>query len=1215
MEKYIRKSDKGKEEKKEENSIEQEGLEQLSQFSDRLRGININDLADGGINSELNTKRSKLSNDNPKTLNKGKNNERRKGDRDKAIEDKGNEKEEFYKINLLNVQGLTNAKIIELEELMDNKSLLCLTETQLKIQKVNIDKEYRIYDSMRETNDKKGGGILMMHRISSNFNLNQLRNSHKDYVYVEGEIGGIKLFIFLVYFSVNDNERNDQLRKEIETHLNKIWDEAVLVLGDFNGHVGFMGYQKLNKNGQIVLGWMERYSLIMLNDDFNCEGVYTWSRNEQKSVIDYVLVSPKFYDIYEGMIIDEKQEMFDLSDHNLLQVKFKTKNNVQNEFNSNRWDKVDYYKTDPDSLKQYVQKLEARLITQETADIEKLNETIRATADLTLKATYKRRKGKGKRKTEPPWMNIEIREGIKRRKKFNRLCRNASTEGEQQNYKDLYLGQKEKTQIMIKEAIYEHEQKLSREIREGGNASKNKWAYINKLRKKEVKEKKELKVYSEGGIELTEKEAKEEIIRYWSDIYKKHANDIAEEWDRGEEHRYNAIAEEENRRVDNLQVHLSQDGQINTIDILQEHMEMIGRTNKNLVYMGTPKISVDELKMGLKKLKNKKAAGPDQLKPELYKSLLDSAKCMEVLVNCYNKVLEENTVPIEWKQTKTIMIPKNSKPSAKDLRPIALANISYKIFMSTAVKNKIEEHLKVNDQVKEVQSGFTKGGRVENNLFILKHIVEKSYLADKPLIVVSIDFSKAYDSVKRGNLIKVMKDYKIHPDLINTVANVYTGDHTDIVIGNMDKIKMNISSGIKQGCTGSTSLFKLVTYDIIKQMEEEGEGYEDWVYKLSVLFFADDGLILTQSIGSAERAIAKLINIGARCGLEINKVKSKVIIFNAKETPEKIGNIKVATEIEYLGIKLENKRNCFKRQKELSISKAEQMANLTYPIIAQSCNKILIGKTFWKSVALPSILYGASILGYTKTEIEKLQIIENKVYRQILGAPRYAQVGTLRGEIGASSMLTRVRGGQLKYLKYVEGNDEWQLLQRIMQEKHEFANDPWFNSTMECLRETNLKYDDLLEIGKSQVNDKIKKWDTKIWEEEIGSKNSLVIYRKYKKEIKSEEEIYDNRPASEILYQARTNNLRLKDRNRFTGGDVGCDMCGAEMEDLEHFILWCPAYTEIKMKEPLYQQPYIEDTCSVLGNLLFNKQNIDRVKKILYSCWQKRKNQVNPQNQ
>ena len=58
-----------------------------------------------------------------------------------------------------------------------------------------------------------------------------------------------------------------------------------------------------------------------------------------------------------------------------------------------------------------------------------------------------------------------------------------------------------------------------------------------------------------------------------------------------------------------------------------------------------------------------------------------------------------------------------------------------------------------------------------------------------------------------------MKDDKIHPDLINTVANLYTGNHTVINIGNMDKIKMDISSGIKQGCTASTSLLKVVTFD------------------------------------------------------------------------------------------------------------------------------------------------------------------------------------------------------------------------------------------------------------------------------------------------------------------------------------------------------------------------------------------------------------------
>ena len=81
------------------------------------------------------------------------------------------------------------------------------------------------------------------------------------------------------------------------------------------------------------------------------------------------------------------------------------------------------------------------------------------------------------------------------------------------------------------------------------------------------------------------------------------------------------------------------------------------------------------------------------------------------------------------------------------------------------------------------------------------------------------------------------------------------------------------------------------------------------------------------------------------------------------------------------------------------LQKAKKLANQTYPVIAKSCNKILIGKTFWKSLALPSILYGANIIEFSKTEIEKLQTIENSVYRQILGAPNYAQKSALRGEI------------------------------------------------------------------------------------------------------------------------------------------------------------------------------------------------------------------------
>ena len=86
------------------------------------------------------------------------------------------------------------------------------------------------------------------------------------------------------------------------------------------------------------------------------------------------------------------------------------------------------------------------------------------------------------------------------------------------------------------------------------------------------------------------------------------------------------------------------------------------------------------------------------------------------------------------------------------------------------------------------------------------------------------------------------------------------------------------------------------------------------------------------------------------------------------------------------------------------------MANITYSVIERSCNKLLIGKTFWKSIVLPSVLYGTNIINLTEDNINELHKIENSVYRSILGAAHYYPNVTLRGEIGASLVKKRVMG-------------------------------------------------------------------------------------------------------------------------------------------------------------------------------------------------------------
>ena len=69
--------------------------------------------------------------------------------------------------------------------------------------------------------------------------------------------------------------------------------------------------------------------------------------------------------------------------------------------------------------------------------------------------------------------------------------------------------------------------------------------------------------------------------------------------------------------------------------------------------------------------------------------------------------------------------------------------------------------------------------------------------------------------------------------------------------------------------------------------------------------------------------------------------------------------------MKYLGIEIDNKRNYFKTQTGFFLENARKMPNITYSVIEKSCNKLLIGKTFWKRIALPSLLYGTHIINLT----------------------------------------------------------------------------------------------------------------------------------------------------------------------------------------------------------------------------------------------------------
>ena len=369
------------------------------------------------------------------------------------------------------------------------------------------------------------------------------------------------------------------------------------------------------------------------------------------------------------------------------------------------------------------------------------------------------------------------------------------------------------------------------------------------------------------------------------------------------------------------------------------------------------------MKKVIEKLKTGKSAGLDGLRAKLYKELIKDRRAIEKLTASYKKVLEEKQEPTDWKKSKTIMMPKNNRPTETELRPIAITDVSYKILMSL-IGREIENHVAENKIEKFEQAGFTKGGNFLDNLFILRECVEETYRKKEQMVAIAIDFNKkAYDSIKRETMVQILKELRIDSKIIDFIVRIYREGSTKIQLEKNKEIEIEVTSGIRQGCTASNVLFKLITYIIIEEMRKT-EGIQILGPKITCLFYADDGLILAKDKEKAERSKEIIREIGGKYGLQLNERKSQCILFNMKEKYEKISNIEVEEEIKYLGVILQAKRNVFEGQKNEIIKKKKikRLSVMTNSVIEKSCHRVMMGKTYWKGVVLPSALYGAEVI-------------------------------------------------------------------------------------------------------------------------------------------------------------------------------------------------------------------------------------------------------------
>lgn len=90
-------------------------------------------------------------------------------------------------------------------------------------------------------------------------------------------------------------------------------------------------------------------------------------------------------------------------------------------------------------------------------------------------------------------------------------------------------------------------------------------------------------------------------------------------------------------------------------------------------------------------------------------------------------------------------------------------------------------------------------------------------------------------------------------------------------------------------------------------------------FKIPILNYADDGLLLSKSVKEAEYSIRLIQRLASENGLNINQEKSNILIYSMKEQPLEITVIKETNKMKYLGVTRENKNDCLSEHKKRKV--------------------------------------------------------------------------------------------------------------------------------------------------------------------------------------------------------------------------------------------------------------------------------------------------------
>ncbi|KAK3542749.1 hypothetical protein QTP70_001883 [Hemibagrus guttatus] len=419
-------------------------------------------------------------------------------------------------------------------------------------------------------------------------------------------------------------------------------------------------------------------------------------------------------------------------------------------------------------------------------------------------------------------------------------------------------------------------------------------------------------------------------------------------------------------------------------------------------------------------MKSGKAVGPDDIPVEVWKCLGEAA--VEFLTSLFNRVLESERMPEEWRRSVLVPIFKNKGDvqSCSNYTGIKLMSHTMKLW-----ERVVEARLRKVVEICEQQYGFMPRKSTTDAIFALRILMEKYRDGQRELHCVFVDLEKAYDRVPREELWYCMRKSGVAEKYVRVVQDMYERSRTVVRCAVGQTEEFNVKVGLHQGSALSPFLFAIV----MDQLSEEVRQESPWM-----IMFADDIVTCSESREQVEENLERWRFVLERRGMKVSRSKTEYMCVNEREGSGTVRlqgeEVKKIQEFKYLGSTVQSNGECGKEVKKRVQAGWNGWRKVSGVLCHRKISARIKGKVY-RTVVRPAMLYGLETVSLRKGQESELEVAELKMLRFSLGVTRLDRIRNkyIRRTAHVGRLGDKVREARLRWFGHVQSREKTRQIQ------------------------------------------------------------------------------------------------------------------------------------------------------------------------------------------